>query len=81
MKKVMTILQLIIGVVVILFALVLMWQALVALIPGLKSILSAAQLPFTLKGMSAWLELILAVFIMQVVAVYTKKLFDTLSVS
>lgn len=80
MKKVTTILQLIIGVIVILFAFVLFWQALGAIVPSITSILNLS-FPIRLSGLSPWLQLILSVFIMQVVAVYTKKIFDKVNVS
>jgi len=80
MKKITTIMQLIIGVVVILFALILFWESIVGIIPAFAGILNPSSLPFRLSGMSAWVELVLSIFIIQVVAVYTKKLFDKLSV-
>jgi hypothetical protein len=79
MKKLMTILQLIIGVIVILFALILFWQAFIIIVPRATDIISF-KLPFRLSGLNEWMQLILALFIFQVVAVYTKKLFDSLSV-
>lgn len=79
MKKVLTIIQIIIGVVVVYFALVLFYQALIQVIPALNII--AISPGFGLTGMNPWTQLILSIFILQVVVVYTKKIFDKLSVS
>lgn len=80
MRKLLTILQLVIGVIVILFAVVILWQSVINIYPDVKDILSI-KLPFQMSGLNKWVQLLLSLFILQVVAVYTKKLFDRLSVS
>ena len=83
MKKVLAIAQLIIGIIVVLFALTMFWQALSNIIPQLKDFLKASDLPYvmTIDPFSKWLQLIVSVFTIQVIAVYTKGIFDQLSVS
>ncbi len=80
MRKILTLIQLIIGVVVILFAFIILWQAVIDIDPSVKEFLSI-DLPFRINGLNKWIQLLMSLFIIQVVAVYTKKLFDRLSIS
>ena len=78
MKKVITIIQLIIGFLVLLFALIIFYKALIALIPMFNVV--RLTTPIDVAGMDALMKLILSIFLIQVVAVYTKKVYDKLSV-
>ncbi len=77
----MTILQLIIGFFVLVFAAVIFLKALFALVPALNIISLGKITPVGITGMSPFLELVLSIFIFQVVAVYTKNIYDKLNVS
>lgn len=79
MKKVFTIIQLIIGFFVLLFALIIFYKALIALIPAFNIL--RLTIPVDVVGMDALMKLVLSIFLIQVVAVYTKKIYDKLSVS
>ena len=80
MKKIVVIIQLIVGVIVILFALSLLGRALIGIVPSLKPSLKFL-LQWGFETLNPWLQLILSLFIIQVVAVYIKKIFDKLNVS
>jgi divalent metal cation (Fe/Co/Zn/Cd) transporter len=84
MKKIIVIFQLIIGIIVVLFALTMFWQAFVNIFEGMRSLLPPRDLPILMtvvRPSSSWLQLFVSLFIFQVVIVYTKQLFDSLSVS
>lgn len=78
-KKIITIIQLIIGFLVLIFSLIIFYKALIAIIPALYII--KFQSGLDVVGVDVWMKLILSIFLIQVVAVYTKKIFDKLSVS
>lgn len=79
MKKVITILQLIIGFLVLIFALLVFYQSIISFIPALNVLKISTNLGVT--GLPSWMDLVLSIFLIQVVAVYTKNVFDKLSVS
>lgn len=82
MQKIIAIAQLIIGVIVVYFAFTMFYQALVQIAPSLKFFeLSSFPSIMTLSPVNKWLQLITSIFMIQVIAVYTKGVFDRLSVN
>jgi hypothetical protein len=57
------------------------WHALSAIFSPISDIYNPSRFPILLNPLYEWPQLILSLFIMFVVAIYTKNVFDKLSVN